>query len=81
MSSSPMGTRLAPLPPAWGPAPVVAVPAASTTTMRPRSARASQSALGATVRVPRPGRCPASRVRITATAKRAMPTMKWVITT
>ena len=29
MSDSPMGTRLAPLPPAWGPAPVVAVPAAT----------------------------------------------------
>ena len=27
MSARPMATRLAPLPPAWGPAPVVAVPA------------------------------------------------------
>ena len=35
----------------------------------------------ATAKVPRPGRWPAWRVRITATASRAMPTMKWVMTT
>ena len=36
MSDRPMATRLAPLPPAWGPAPVVAVPATRAQVRRAR---------------------------------------------
>ncbi len=81
MSSRPMGIRLAPLPPAWGPVPVVAAPAASTTTMRPTSNRVSRSAPVETARTPRPGPWPARRVSTTATASSAIPTMKWAMTT
>ena len=55
MSSRPMGIRLAPLPPAWGPVPVVAAPAARTTTTMATRTRLSQQGAGGDDRVPRPG--------------------------
>ncbi len=73
--------RLAPLPPAWGPVPVVAAPAARTSTVMATRARLSHRGRSPTATRPRPGAWPASRVRTTATANSAMPTMKWVMTT
>ena len=81
MSSSPRGIRLAPLPPAWGPVPVVAAPAASTTTdsadQRPAEPQGTPAPRQRSPARPVPG----PRVSTTATASRAMPTMKWVMTT
>ncbi len=81
MSDRPMGTRLAPLPPACGPAPVVAVPAATATISRTRYTRVRRRTRRVTAGVPRPGPWVDRRQSSTDTASRAMPTMKWVMTT
>ena len=85
MSASGTGRRLAPTPPAWGPAPVVAVPAATTRTSSPSMTwlmrRSRRPTLETRAPAPAPGSWPARRARTTASVRRAIPTMKWVMTT
>ena len=81
MSGRPMGTRLAPLPPAWGPAPVVAAPAASDHHEQGQEDPGQAHEAATPPACPARGAWAARRQSTTATASRAMPTMKWVMTT
>ena len=77
MSANGTGRRLAPGPPAWGPAPVVAVPAATASASRASIASLTRRSRRPTFETGAPARgsWPARMARTTASV-RAIPTMK-----